>query len=62
MSVHRSRTSLTIGHASALKDGDDVLVLVEKQALDQHSTVIPRKWCSSSRSFIVNCCWMEEMV
>lgn len=56
MSVHRSRTRLTIGHASALKDGDDVLVLVEKQALDRHSTVIPRKWCSSSRSFIVNCC------
>lgn len=56
MSVHRSRTRLTIGHASALKDGDDVLVLVEKQALDRRSTVIPRKWCSSSRSFIVNCC------
>lgn len=33
LSVHRSRARLTVSHASAIEDVDDVLVLVEKQAL-----------------------------
>jgi hypothetical protein len=47
LSVHRSRARLTVSHAA----GSMML-----------TTVMPRKWCNSLRSFITNSCWREEMM
>jgi hypothetical protein len=54
--VHRGRTGLALGHASALEEVDGVLALVKEHALGTTLDGDPQEVMERPRSFIANSC------